>query len=121
LVITQAGSPYYAAKAFNCIDKTMREAGFATVPLHNQVITLGEWGWIFGAKDGNSEKLTRALKSLDFENPKIETRWINHDAMTLVTSFGKTLFEDDTIGIEINKIHNPVLYKYYLDGKWEFY
>jgi spermidine synthase len=121
LVITQAGSPYYAAKAFNCIDKTMREAGFATVPLHNQVITLGEWGWVFGAKDGNSEKLTRALKSLDFENPKIETRWINHDAMTLITSFGKTLFEDDTVDIEINKIHNPVLYKYYLDGKWEFY
>ena len=121
LVITQAGSPYYAAKAFNCIDITMQEAGFATVPLHNQVITLGEWGWILGSKSGNSENLTKALKALEFENPKIETRWINHDAMTLVTSFGKTLFEDDTVDIEINKIHNPVLYKYYLNGKWEFY
>ena len=99
----------------------MESAGFATVPLHNQVITLGEWGWIFGAKQGDSEKLISALQVLDYESPKIETRWINHDAMTLITSFGKTIFEDDTVGIEVNKIHNPVLYKYYLDGKWEFY
>ena len=41
LIITQAGSPYFAARAFNCIDKTMEAAGFTTAPLHNQVVTLG--------------------------------------------------------------------------------
>ncbi|MEQ9288997.1 MAG: polyamine aminopropyltransferase [Cyclobacteriaceae bacterium] len=121
LVITQAGSPYYAARAFNCIDKTMTAAGFATVPLHNQVITLGEWGWVLGAKNGDGNQLKTSLQQLQFENPKIETRWINHDAMTLITSFGKELFEDDTVNIEVNKIHNPVLYKYYLDGNWDVY
>jgi spermidine synthase len=44
LIITQAGSPYFGARAFKCIDKTMEEAGFTTVPLHNQVITLGNGG-----------------------------------------------------------------------------
>lgn len=121
LVITQAGSPYYAARAFNCIDKTMTTAGFATVPLHNQVITLGEWGWVMGAKNSDSNQLKTSLQQLQFERPKIETRWINHDAMTLITSFGKELFEDDTVGIEVNKIHNPVLYKYYLNGNWDVY
>lgn len=121
LVITQAGSPYYAARAFNCIDKTMTAAGFATVPLHNQVITLGEWGWVMGAKNGDGNQLKTELQQLQFDKPKIETRWINHDAMTLITSFGKELFEDDTVNIEVNKIHNPVLYKYYLDGNWDVY
>ena len=121
LVITQAGSPYYAARAFNCIDKTMKTTGFNTVPLHNQVMTLGEWGWVLGGKDSSPTQLVTALQGLDFDNPKIETRWINHDAMTLITSFGKELFENDTSNIEVNKIHNPVLYKYYLDGKWDVY
>ena len=41
--------------------------------------------------------------------------------MTLVTSFGKKVFPDDDKVVEVNRIHNPVLYKYYLDGKWDLY
>ena len=119
IIITQAGSPYYAARAFNCIDQTMAEAGFTTAPLHNQVVSLGEWGWVLGAKSGEKMQLKKALQSLKFEG--IETRWINHEAMTLVTSFGKRVFPDDEKPVEINQIHNPVLYKYYLNGKWELY
>lgn len=119
LIVTQAGSPYYAAKAFNCINITMQEAGFTTVPLHNQVVTLGEWGWILGAKHGVSKKIKTALQNLEFSTTP--TKWINHDAMTLITSFGKKVFIDDTVKTQVNKIHNPVLYKYYLDGKWDLY
>ncbi len=119
LIITQAGSPYYAARAFNCINKTMQSAGFVTAPLHNQVVTLGEWGWVLGAKTRQREGLKEALQALHFDD--IETEWINHEAMTLITSFGKRVFPGDTDSVEINKIHNPVLYKYYLDGKWDIY
>lgn len=119
VIITQAGSPYYAADAFNCIDKTIDEAGFETAKLHNQVITLGEWGWILGAKGISKESLKSELQSLSFE--EIQTRWINHKAMTLITSFGKDVFGKDTAQIEINRIHNPVLYKYYLNGTWDLY
>lgn len=119
IVITQAGSPYYAADAFNCIDKTISKAGFATAKLHNQVVTLGEWGWILGAKGMDETHLKPALQSLAFD--EIETKWINHEAMTLITSFGKEVFGADTSRIGINKIHNPVLYKYYLQGKWDLY
>ena len=119
LIITQAGSPYYAARAFNCIDITMQAAGFSTVPLHNQVVTLGEWGWVMGSKLGNREEIKKALQALQYHD--ITTQWINHDAMTLITSFGKGIFPDDHQSVQVNKIHNPVLYKYYLDGKWDLY
>lgn len=118
-ITTQAGSPYYAARAFNCIDQTMTAAGFTTAPLHNQVVTLGEWGWVMGIKSGGKEELKTALQSLSFEN--IKTEWMNKESMTLITSFGKRVFPDDDKRVETNRIHNPVLYKYYLNGKWDLY
>lgn len=119
VITTQAGSPYYAARAFNCIDQTMTEAGFTTAPLHNQVVTLGEWGWVMGVKEGDKTELKTALQSLDFQG--IPTDWMNKESMTLITSFGKRVFPDDEKPVEVNRIHNPVLYKYYLNGKWDLY
>lgn len=118
LIITQAGSPYYANKAFHCINKTIEEAGFSTVAMHNQVITLGEWGWILGAKKRTKKQLKSALQNLNFNS--IQTQWINQEAMTLMTSFGKSIFMENSL-IKVNKIHNPVLYKYYLNGQWDLY
>jgi len=43
-IVVQSGSPYYATLAFECVKKTIRSAGFQVVPLHNQVIMLGQWG-----------------------------------------------------------------------------
>lgn len=119
VMVTQAGSPYFASNAFNCINQTMTKAGFSTVPMHNQVVTLGEWGWILGAKNITKENLKKELVKLDFDH--IETKWINHEAMLLLTSFGKDYFRKDSVVIEVNEIHNPVLYKYYLHGSWDMY
>lgn len=119
LIVTQAGSPYFASRAFNCIDKTMAEAGFSTIPIHNQVITLGEWGWILGAKSLTKDQFKRGLVDLTFDD--IPTKWINHEAMTLMTSFGKDFTLNPADSIEINTIHNPVLFKYYMNGEWDLY
>ena len=120
-IVTQAGSPYYANKAFQCINKSMMSGGFTTAPIHNQVITLGEWGWIIGVKNTKENTtLKKRLQSLTFNH--IETQWINNESMGLITSFGKNVFiKDTTEVIEINKVHNPVLYKYYLNGDWDIY
>ena len=120
LIITQSGSPYFATKAYNCIDKTMQSAGFTTVKLHNQVISMGEWGWIAGtkSKSTNKKQFKKKLQALDFKNTP--TNWINQEAMQLITSFGKDFFISDD-SIEINKVHNPVLYQYYLKGNWDLY
>ncbi len=114
--ITQSGSPYYATKAFRCIEKTLQHAGFQTLPIHNQVLTLGEWGWTIGSKKWDKTKMTEILHQT---TPKVPTRWLTQESMTLITSFGKDLIE---VGqMEVNTINNPVLYRYYLDGNWEYY
>lgn len=119
VIITQSGSPYFAPEAFACIDKTLEKAGFSTIPMHNQVVTLGEWGWIIGAKNISKQNLKEELISLQF--PSIETKWINNESMSLLTSFGKDFFRADSSEIKVNEIHNPVLYKYYLNGTWDIY
>jgi spermidine synthase len=117
VIITQAGSPYFATRAFSCIVETMKNAGFQTVPMHNQVITLGEWGWSLGVKQANGN-VKQQLRELEFEVP---TKWINNEAMALITSFGKDYYPWDKDTVKVNKIHEPVLYKYYLKGNWDLY
>jgi spermidine synthase len=119
VIITQAGSPYFATRAFNCIFETMKSANFITVPMHNQILSLGEWGWVMGVKSDKDFNIKASLQKLDFN--EVETKWINNDAMKLITSFGKDIFPIETDSVEINRIHEPVLYRYYLNGNWELY
>lgn len=120
VLVTQAGSPYYAAESFECILKTMEAAGFSAIPLHNQVLTMGEWGWVLGVNDQVSdEQMITRLKSADYS--KIKTRWLNNEAIDLITSFGKNYFLDSYDSIKVNKVHDPVLYRYYLKGSWDLY
>lgn len=114
-MITQAGSPYYASKAFYCIQRTMEKPGFSTIALHNQVLTLGEWGWIIGSKKETRESLRASLQAIDFSSPP--TKWLNKEAMKMMLSFGKRLMEVDT---SINRLKDPVVHRYYTKGTWQF-
>ncbi|AZQ62664.1 polyamine aminopropyltransferase [Flammeovirga pectinis] len=119
VIITQAGSPYYATKAFYCIEKTMQSAGFNTIPLRNQVLTLGEWGWIMGTKTMTPEQMKERIRSSNLDD--IPTKWLNKEALNSITSFGKGLIEFDSSKIEINTVHNPVLPTYYGKGNWDLF
>ena len=112
--ITQSGSPYYATKAFYCIDKTLKSSGFYTLPLHNQILTLGEWSWVIGKK---SPVTKQQLEQIDLKPLKL--KWLNNDAFSALASFGKPLA--DTTGVEINTIFSPKLYLYYQNGNWDLY
>jgi len=114
LIITQSGSPYYATKAFYCIEKTMRASGFYTFPIHNQVLTLGEWGWIIGSKKQISKQ-----KFTSINLSGLDLKWLNQEALFQISSFGKPLI--DTSGIKINTLFEPVLYRYYDKGNWDLY
>lgn len=119
VIITQAGSPYYATKAFYCIEKTMQSAGFNTIPMRNQVLTLGEWGWVMGSKDLTSAEIKSSIQHLDIKN--IPTKWLNQEALMGITSFGKGLVDFDSSKVEINTVHNPVLPTYYGKGNWDLF
>jgi spermidine synthase len=55
---------------------------------------------------------------MEFNN--IPLRWLNRDAMLMMTSFGKHITLDEN-EVEINSIHNPVLYRYYNGGRWDLF
>lgn len=117
--ITQAASPYYTTKAFKTIQKTVAAAGFNVVPIHNHIYTFGEWGWVIGMKEPSSLAIKKKLQSLTFKD--VNVRWINNESMLMMTSFGGDLVPVDTAALEVNTIHNPVLYRYYANGNWSYY
>jgi spermidine synthase len=120
-LITQAGSPYYTPYAYRCIEETMKEAKYSVLPIHNQVLSMGEWGWILGAKSDVSKKemLTRLQ---NFDNNIIPTKWLNKESMQLITAFGKDFYSKTKLNeLQVNQISNPVLYHYYNKGNWDIY
>lgn len=120
LLITQAGSPYFAPKSFACIDTTLKKAGYSTLSMHNNIVTMGEWGWVVGSTDSIApDEMVRRMEQFDYES--LDLRWLNTSAIRQITSFGKQYFQ--TFGDELkpNHIHDPVLYRYYLNGTWDLY
>lgn len=112
--ITQAGSPYYATKAFYCIDKTLRAAGLKTIPMHNQILTLGEWGWVMAKHNSVSKK-----EIIKVNVSELNLKWLNNNVIPQLIAFGKPL--TDTTGIKVNTIFSPKLYTYYREGNWDLY
>lgn len=116
VMITQAGSPYFATQAFQCISNTVSASQFSVLEMHNQVLTMGEWGWIIGAKNLNTRQLMSEAKALKFDG--IATTWLNNEAMHMMFSFGKTNVNiNDSI---VNTLKRPVVHSYYTNGNWDF-
>lgn len=119
-LITQAGSPYYTPQAYQCIQRTMLSSNLNTLPLHNQILSMGEWGWIAGFKHRMNR--THMLSELQKFDEGIETAWLNREAMKLITSFGKDYFnKEQSADLSINTLNNPVLPRYYEEGNWDTY
>ena len=122
ILVTQATSPYFSRQAFLCIMKTIRAAGFSTLPYHNQVPTMGEWGWVLGAKaeEFTEDELKRRVLTEDFDI--VNTRFFNTDAMISMVHFGKGILDGPGVKkIKINTASNPVLSRYYRMGTWGVY
>jgi spermidine synthase len=122
VMVTQATSPYFSKNAFLSIMKTIRKAGYSILPYHNQIPTMGEWGWVIGIRETDIKEIQ--LKSIimkkDFTN--IKTRYINKDAMISMVHFGKGVIDKEAMEkIEANTELNSVLYRYYLSGSWGMY
>lgn len=71
-VNVQAGSPYFAAEAYWCIEASMRKAGLSTVPYSRPIPSFGQWGFHLGEADGSAPspslpERTPPLRTLDEE------------------------------------------------------
>lgn len=120
VLITQATSPVYSGNSFVCIINSMESASFAVLPYHNQIPTLGEWGWCIGMKNGitSFEKLKEIIVKIDLSN--IPTKFLNKEATVSMVNFGKGII-DRKKNIKVNTILNPVLVEYYKKGAWDVY
>ena len=117
VLVTQASSPLYARRAFLCIERTMADANFATVPYHTYIPTMGDWGWVLGmrAKEGHSERPIRRMRELRFED--VETRFLNAEAMRGMLHFWKGMF-DARHEIEVSTEMMPTVDRYYRLSEW---
>ena len=108
VIVVQSTSPYYATKAFWCINKTMESEGFNVKPYHLEVPAFGDWGFNMASKNTLSEDI-----SFD-----VDTKYISSDNVGSLFQFGKDEKADD---VEINRLTKPVLMDYYnkAEERWE--
>lgn len=122
VMVTQATSPYFSPQAFWCIIKTIREARLTPLPYHNQIPTMGEWGWVLAvrAAEADEQALKRRVLAEDFDG--LKTRFLNNDAMIAMIHFGKGVLDPNQMEmIKVNTLNTPVLHRYYWAGPWSMY
>ena len=122
IMVTQATSPFFSRKAFLCLYKTVRAAGFSVLPLHNQIPTMGEWGWIIGARAAEitEPELKRRLLTRDFDS--LEAKYISNEAVVSMSHFGRDVFDPELLAkIKVNTQFDPVILRYYKQGSWGVY
>lgn len=118
IFITQAGSPYFAFKAFSSIDTTIKTSGFHTIRVRNHVPTMGEWGFILASPELTSEALHQRFLNMKVDETK--TRWLTQGVLPGLISFGKQ--PGSIVGtIKVNTLKDPVLHKYFEEGDWGLY
>jgi len=117
VVVTQASSPLHARRAFLCIDRTMSEAGFSTIPYHTYIPSMGDWGWVLGMKTEEiaGKMLEKNMLTLNFTTPSVE--FLNADAMAGMLHFWKGMFDGvDTIAVSTEV--EPTVDRYYRESEW---
>jgi spermidine synthase len=107
--VTQSTSPFFAKKAFWCIDKTLRAAPFKqVVPYHAYVPSFGDWGFVMASK------VSRDLSGLTVNVP---TQFLDQDKIRAMFTFSKDLMVDD---IKYSSLNEPNVMRYYMEG-WKYW
>ena len=106
----QSTSPYYAKKAYWCINKTLEEEGLNVIPYHVEVPSFGDWGFqLVSNKNIDMSQLT----------VPIATRFLNVETMSRLFIFSEDEKEDKD-KIEANTLLRPKLMGYYLEAVKEW-
>jgi spermidine synthase len=108
-VVIQTTSPLFARKSFWCIMKTLEAAGFYAKPYNTTVPSFGIWGY--------------ALAKLQpFETParpaeNIELKFLNEKSFAGMFEFSADTALHEGDEIEINRLDNQALVRYY-ESEW---
>jgi spermidine synthase len=108
-VVIQSTSPLIARNSYWCIIKTLESAGFYVKPYQTTVPSFGIWGY--------------ALAKLQpFETPKkppenIELEFLNDNSFASMFEFSSDTSLPKDEEIEINRLDNQALVRYY-EAEW---
>jgi len=103
-VSVQSTSPMFARNSYWCIIRTIEAAGFVVKPYYTAVPSFGLWGYA----------LARSSSFDVPHNPPPGLKFL--DEQTLAAMF--TLSKDiEPVPVEINRLDNQVLVRYY-EGEW---
>ncbi len=104
--MTQATSPYYAKKAFWCINKTIALEFKNSVPLHTIVPSFGDWGFVM-ASDASINPTTLR------PSPALNLRYLDTEIIGTLFVFPNDVKSEDIIPSTLDR---PVVLEYYLKG-----
>ena len=100
----------------------MRAAGLVTLPYHNHIPTMGEWGWVLGVNSHKVHQREIKQKMVICDYSRIDTRFLNNAAVTAMVNFGKGILDEKQLEeIKVNRESKPVLHEYYQKGMWALY
>ena len=108
VLTVQSTSPYFATKAFWCINKTIESEGFNVLPYHLEVPSFGDWGF-------NIASQKPIDKEFDFT---VDTKYLTAENSQSMFYFGK---DETTADICVNTLSKPMLMQYYIeaDKQWK--
>ncbi|MGH1415280.1 MAG: polyamine aminopropyltransferase [Pelagimonas sp.] len=116
LVVTQAGSPFFARQAFWSIAATLESSrnpgapgqGLGVIPYHSYVPSFGEWGFVIAGPNLPTERTPAFPEGLSYLTPNV---WQSAQV------FGADM---DAVDAEPNTMQSHPLVAYYLDG-WDYW
>jgi spermidine synthase len=103
-VSVQSTSPMFARNSYWCIIRTLEAAGFFVRPYYTAVPSFGLWGYALARSSG-------------FEvprNPPPGLKFLDEQTLTAMFTLSKDI---EPVPVEINRLDNQVLVRYY-EGEW---
>lgn len=107
VMTVQSTSPYYAGKAYWCINKTIEKEGFYVTPYHVQVPSFGDWGFQLATRE---EVLVEDIRL------KVETKFLQQNQLSGIFVFGKDEIVDKD-KLYANTLSRPQLLTYYMEAE----
>ena len=127
-MVTQSTSPFFARKAFWCINRTLQEVFPTTIPYTVNVPSFGQWGFNIALnyplarpnQHFNKKKLASYLNEQLFEKTpafKNQLRYLTPEVINSFLYFDKDMAKLPT---QINTLNTQKLVQYYEEG-WRNY
>src|SRR5918998_1497144 len=103
--IRQSSAPMFARNSYWCIIRTLEAAGFVVRPYYTAVPSFGLWG--FALARSSAFEVPR--------NPPPGLKFLDDQTLTAMFTLSKDI---EPVPVEVNRLDNQILVRYY-EGEWK--